>query len=46
MDAPPRVEAVCWTPEAIEALNKPSWREALRHHVVIADDYGLLKYPP
>ncbi|MCY0890046.1 MULTISPECIES: hypothetical protein [Pyrobaculum] len=42
LDAPPRVEAICWTPEeAAKALEKPWWREALKHRVVLADDYGL-----
>jgi hypothetical protein len=41
-DAPPRLEAICWTPEeATKALGKPWWREALREKVVIVDDYGL-----
>lgn len=42
LDAPPRMEAICWTPEeAAKALEKPWWREALKHRVVLADDYGL-----
>ncbi|WP_238377881.1 nucleotidyltransferase domain-containing protein, partial [Caldivirga sp. MU80] len=41
-DAPPRLEPICWTPEeAAKALRKPWWREALRHRVVIVDDYGV-----
>lgn len=41
-DAPPRLEAICWTPEeAVKALSKPWWREALRYSVIILDDYGL-----
>ena len=42
LDAPPRVEAICWTPEeAAKALGKPWWREALKHRIVITDDYGI-----
>jgi len=41
-DAPPRLEPICWTPEeAVKALAKPWWREALRHRLVLVDDYGL-----
>ena len=43
---PPGLEAldtVTWTPgEARVMLGKPSWRKALEHAVVVADDYGLL----
>lgn len=46
-DAPPRLEPICWTPEeAIKALSKPWWREALRGCVVIVDDYGLGELMP
>ena len=42
LDAPPRIEAVCWAPgEAVRMLGKPWWREALRGCVSIVDDYGL-----
>lgn len=47
MDAPPKVEAICWTPEeAAKALDKPWWHEALRYRVVLADDYGLFSDRP
>ena len=43
-DAPPKLEPICWTPEeAFKALAKPWWREALKHHVVIIDDYKIAK---
>ena len=43
-DAPPRLEPICWTPEeAVKALTKPWWREALRHGIFITDDYELSK---
>ncbi|AEA11696.1 DNA polymerase beta domain protein region [Thermoproteus uzoniensis 768-20] len=43
-DAPPRLEPICWTPEeALKALAKPWWREALRGAVVIVDDYGIAR---
>jgi len=43
-DAPPRLEPICWTPEeAVKALTKPWWCEALKHHVVIVDDYGVTR---
>lgn len=42
MDAPPKVEPICWTPEeALKMLEKPSWREALKHCVAIADDHRI-----
>ena len=43
-DAPPKLEPICWTPEeAFKALAKPWWREVLKHHVVIIDDYKIAK---
>ncbi len=43
-DAPPRLEPVCWTPdEALKALTKPWWREALKDSIIITDDYELGK---
>jgi len=42
MDAPPRLEAICWTPEeAAKALRKPWWMEALKGCITLADDYGV-----
>ena len=36
------LDAVTWTPrEAREMLAKPSWKKALRHAIVIADDYHV-----
>jgi len=42
LDAPPKVGAICWTPEeAAKALKKPSWIEALKNCITLADDYGI-----
>ncbi|NPA23807.1 MAG: nucleotidyltransferase domain-containing protein [Crenarchaeota archaeon] len=40
---PARYEPKLWTvEEAKKQLGKPWWREALKHSIVLADDYGLM----
>jgi len=42
LDAPPKIEAICWTPEeAAKALKKPSWIEALKNCITPTDNYGI-----
>ncbi len=41
---PPKFELKLWTTEeARTLLSKPWWREALKHRIVLADDYDILK---
>ena len=41
---PPKFEVKLWTlEEAKEQLSKPWWREALKHKIVIVDDYNLIQ---
>ena len=41
---PPKFELKLWTSgEAYTQLSKPWWREALRHRIILADDYDLLR---
>ena len=43
--APPKFELKLWTVEEARAqLSKPWWREALRHRIVLSDDYDLLRH--
>ncbi|WP_069806781.1 nucleotidyltransferase domain-containing protein [Vulcanisaeta thermophila] len=47
IDAPPRLEPICWTPEeARKAMKKPWWIEALKNSIVLIDDYGLMGSGP
>lgn len=41
---PPKFELKLWTPdEARVCLSKPWWKEALKHRIILVDDYNVLE---